>query len=47
MPIQRNAPRDAAAMRDTLRALGFDVIMRTNATPREMQQAIDEFRLRL
>ena len=45
--LQRNAPRDAAAMRDTLRALGFDVITRTNATPLEMHQAIEEFRLRL
>ena len=46
-PVRDNAPRDAAAMRDTLRALGFDVITRTNATPQEMQQAISEFRRRL
>jgi formylglycine-generating enzyme required for sulfatase activity len=46
-PIRNNAPRDAEAMRDTLGALGFDVITRTNATPREMQQAIGEFERRL
>src|SRR5580692_3627317 len=36
--LQNNAPRDAEAVGDTLRALGFEVITRTNATPREMQQ---------
>ncbi len=46
-PVRDNAPRDAEAMRDTLRAHGFDVIMRTNATPRQMRQAIGEFRQRL
>ena len=46
-PLRDNAPRDAEAMRDTLRALGFDVILRTNATPRQMQQAIGEFHRRL
>lgn len=45
--VQDNAPRDAEAMRDTLRARGFDVVMRTNATPQQMQQAISEFRERL
>jgi formylglycine-generating enzyme required for sulfatase activity len=46
-PVQNNAPRDAEAMRDQLRALGFDVILRTNATPQEMEQAIGEFRQHL
>ena len=46
-PIRGNAPRDAEAMRDTLRAHGFDVIMRTDATPQQMRQAINEFRQRL
>lgn len=45
--VRNNAPRDAQAMRDTLRAHGFDVIMRTDATPQQMQQAIREFRQRL
>ena len=45
--LRTNAPRDAQAISDKLRALGFDVIMRTNATPRDMQQAIGEFRRRL
>lgn len=45
--LRTNAPRDAEAMRDTLATLGFDVIMRTNATPRDMQQAIGEFHRRL
>ncbi|WP_144139879.1 SUMF1/EgtB/PvdO family nonheme iron enzyme [Paraburkholderia sp. BCC1884] len=42
--VRENAPRDAQSMSDALRSLGFDVIMRTNATPRQMQQAIGEFR---
>jgi formylglycine-generating enzyme required for sulfatase activity len=46
-PLRSNAPRDAEAMRDILRKRGFDVIMRTNATPQQMRQAIDEFRQRL
>lgn len=46
-PVRHNAPRDAQAMRDTLHALGFDVITRMNATPQQMQQAISEFRQRL
>ncbi|MFM0731880.1 SUMF1/EgtB/PvdO family nonheme iron enzyme [Paraburkholderia sediminicola] len=46
-PVRDNAPRDAEALRDTLRAHGFDVIMRTNATPQQMRQAIGEFRQRL
>ncbi|CAE6741596.1 Hercynine oxygenase [Paraburkholderia haematera] len=45
--ISENAPRDAVAMRDTLRARGFDVIMRTDATPQQMRQAISEFGQRL
>ncbi|WP_233834024.1 SUMF1/EgtB/PvdO family nonheme iron enzyme [Paraburkholderia sp. ZP32-5] len=45
--LRNNAPRDAEAMRDTLRARGFDVIARINATPRQMREAIDEFRRRL
>ncbi|TCK92119.1 hypothetical protein B0G74_5971 [Paraburkholderia sp. BL9I2N2] len=31
--LRENAPRDAEAMRDRLQTLGFDVIMRMNATP--------------
>ncbi|HZZ01794.1 caspase family protein, partial [Paraburkholderia sp.] len=46
-PVRDNAPRDADAMRDTLRARGFDVIVRTNATPQQMLQAISEFHERL
>ncbi|MFL9909292.1 SUMF1/EgtB/PvdO family nonheme iron enzyme [Paraburkholderia sp. RL17-337-BIB-A] len=46
-PLRENAPRDAEAMRDTLRARGFDVIMRTDATPQQMREAINEFRQRL
>ncbi|CAE6771003.1 Hercynine oxygenase [Paraburkholderia domus] len=46
-PVRGNAPRDAEAMRDALRARGFDVILRTNATPPQMWQAISEFRRRL
>ncbi|AXL48809.1 hypothetical protein DSC91_000363 [Paraburkholderia caffeinilytica] len=46
-PLADNAPRDAEAMRDALRARGFDVIMRTDATPRQMRQAIGEFHRRL
>ncbi|MFM0198488.1 SUMF1/EgtB/PvdO family nonheme iron enzyme [Paraburkholderia fungorum] len=46
-PLRDNAPRDAEAMRDTLRARGFDVIMRTDATPQQMREAISEFRQRL
>ncbi|MFT4067982.1 caspase family protein, partial [Paraburkholderia sp.] len=45
--LQGNAPRDAEAMRDALLARGFDVIARTNATPRQMHEAIDEFQQRL
>jgi hypothetical protein len=30
-PLLHNAPRDAEAMRDTLRALGFDVVTLTNS----------------
>ncbi|SDR40645.1 Formylglycine-generating enzyme, required for sulfatase activity, contains SUMF1/FGE domain [Paraburkholderia fungorum] len=45
--LRDNAPRDAEAISDTLRALGFEVITRTNASPRGMQQALGEFRQRL
>ncbi len=45
--IGGNAPRDALAMRDRLRALGFDVITRTNATPQQMREALGEFGERL
>ncbi|MFM0624932.1 SUMF1/EgtB/PvdO family nonheme iron enzyme [Paraburkholderia xenovorans] len=45
--LRENAPRDAEAMRDRLQTLGFDVIMRTNATPQEMREAIGEFHQRL
>ncbi|HEX7935929.1 MAG TPA: caspase family protein, partial [Paraburkholderia sp.] len=45
--IRQNAPRDAEAMGRALRALGFDVIVRADATPHDMQQAIAEFRERL
>jgi formylglycine-generating enzyme required for sulfatase activity len=45
--IRQNAPRDAEAMGDTLRALGFDVILRTNASPLQMRQAIAQFHRRL
>ncbi|MEA3085926.1 MAG: hypothetical protein QOC89_3623, partial [Paraburkholderia sp.] len=46
-PLRVNAPRDAEAVRDTLRARGFDVILRTDATPQQMRDAISEFRQRL
>ncbi|WP_035559828.1 SUMF1/EgtB/PvdO family nonheme iron enzyme [Burkholderia sp. 9120] len=45
--VRDNAPRDAKAMRDSLRALGFDVILRTNASPSQMRQAIAQFHRRL
>lgn len=45
--VRDNAPRDAQTMRDALQALGFEVIMRTDATRPQMQQAIAEFRERL
>ncbi|MFM0341669.1 SUMF1/EgtB/PvdO family nonheme iron enzyme [Paraburkholderia fungorum] len=45
--IAGNAPRDALAMRDQLHALGFDVILRTNATSQQMRQAVGEFGERL
>ncbi|WNC93286.1 SUMF1/EgtB/PvdO family nonheme iron enzyme [Paraburkholderia sp. FT54] len=45
--LRENAPRDAKAMRDRLKTLGFDVIMRTNATPQQMREAIGEFHQRL
>lgn len=46
-PLSNNAPRDAEAMRDALHALGFEVILRINAKPQQMWQAIGEFRQRL
>ena len=45
--LKENAPRDAEAMRNRLQTLGFDVIMRTNATPQQMREAIGEFHRRL
>ena len=45
--LRENAPRDAEAMRDRLQTLGFDVLMRTNATPQQMREAIGEFHQRL
>ncbi|OAJ63533.1 hypothetical protein A6V36_18810 [Paraburkholderia ginsengiterrae] len=45
--LRGNAPRDAEAMRDRLRTLGFDVIARTDATPGQMREAIREFHQRL
>ncbi|TDN69324.1 SUMF1/EgtB/PvdO family nonheme iron enzyme [Paraburkholderia sp. BL10I2N1] len=42
-----NAARDARSMSDTLGALGFDVILRTNATPQQMKQALADFGRRL
>ncbi|MBC8747308.1 MULTISPECIES: SUMF1/EgtB/PvdO family nonheme iron enzyme [Paraburkholderia] len=46
-PIRANAPRDADSISDALRARGFEVITRTNATPPQMRAAIDEFQRRL
>jgi formylglycine-generating enzyme required for sulfatase activity len=46
-PIRANAPRDAASISDALRARGFEVIARTNATPQQMRDAIGEFQRRL
>ncbi|APA89249.1 SUMF1/EgtB/PvdO family nonheme iron enzyme [Paraburkholderia sprentiae WSM5005] len=46
-PIRANAPRDAESISDALRARGFDVITRTNATPPQMRAAIDAFQRRL
>jgi hypothetical protein len=39
----RNPVNDATAMAEKLRTLGFDVILRTNATQRDMSRAISEF----
>ncbi|MGF6917227.1 SUMF1/EgtB/PvdO family nonheme iron enzyme [Paraburkholderia sp. 40] len=46
-PIRANAPRDAESIGAALRARGFEVIMRTNATPPQMRAAIGEFQRRL
>jgi formylglycine-generating enzyme required for sulfatase activity len=46
-PIRANAPRDAESIGAALRARGFEVIARTNATPPQMRAAIDEFQRRL
>ncbi|MBB5497682.1 formylglycine-generating enzyme required for sulfatase activity [Paraburkholderia sp. MM5384-R2] len=46
-PIRANAPRDAESIGAALRARGFEVITRTNATPPQMRAAIDEFQRRL
>ncbi|MDE1184297.1 SUMF1/EgtB/PvdO family nonheme iron enzyme [Paraburkholderia sp.] len=42
-----NAARDAYSIGNALRARGFDVIARTNATPRQMSEALDTFNARL
>ncbi|WP_346779268.1 caspase family protein, partial [Burkholderia sp. Ac-20365] len=42
-----NAVRDAQGVADSLRAQGFDVILRTDATARQMRDALAEFRRRL
>ena len=39
----RNPVNDAEDMAQTLRGAGFDVLVRTNATQRQMQQALREF----
>jgi formylglycine-generating enzyme required for sulfatase activity len=46
-PLRANAPRDANSISAAMRARGFEVIARTNATPRQMREAIDEFQRRL
>ncbi|MGF6382297.1 formylglycine-generating enzyme required for sulfatase activity/uncharacterized caspase-like protein [Paraburkholderia atlantica] len=46
-PIRANAPRDAESIGAALRARGFEVVTRTNATPPQMRAAIDEFQRRL
>jgi formylglycine-generating enzyme required for sulfatase activity len=46
-PIRANAPRDAESISAALRARGFEVIARTNATPPQMRAAIAEFQRRL
>ncbi|HEX3379251.1 MAG TPA: SUMF1/EgtB/PvdO family nonheme iron enzyme [Paraburkholderia sp.] len=46
-PIRANAPRDAESIGAALRARGFEVITRTNASPLQMRAAIDEFQRRL
>lgn len=43
----RNPGNDATAMAAMLRTMGFDVMLRTNATQREMSRAISEFGKRL
>ncbi|AFT88612.1 SUMF1/EgtB/PvdO family nonheme iron enzyme [Paraburkholderia phenoliruptrix] len=45
--IERNAPRDAQAMGDRLRARGYDVDVLVNATPLQMRRALAEFGERL
>ncbi|MFM0482961.1 SUMF1/EgtB/PvdO family nonheme iron enzyme [Paraburkholderia strydomiana] len=45
--VRQNAPRDARAVGKTLRALGFDVTVLSNATPTVMQRSIRELRERL
>jgi len=42
-----NAVRDAQSVADTLRAEGFDVVLRTNATAQRMRDALAEFRSRV
>jgi formylglycine-generating enzyme required for sulfatase activity len=38
-----NAARDAQSVADTLRAQGFDVVLRTNATTQQMRDALADF----
>ena len=45
--LRANAPRDAESIGTALRARGFEVIARTNATPPQMREAIEEFQRRL
>jgi hypothetical protein len=43
----RNPVNDAKAMADKLRSLGFDVVLRTDSTQRDMTRAISQFGQRL
>lgn len=45
--VRQNAPRDARVVGKTLRALGYDVTVLSNATPALMQRSIAELRDRL
>ncbi len=43
----QNAVADAAAMKEKLAGLGFDVVYRTDASRKEMNKAIDSFAMKL